>query len=298
MRTGIFLPALVVWLLMAANVQAADERGTNHDTHPLSRAEIDSFLPLVCSKPSSTDHPEFIGPAYDCAAFIGYDGQEENGTGEVPNGTAPGSISLQAIVYGSFSATAEDEAYVTYFSSREAHSLNFGGGILFKRTENRWQLVHWYPGGQMGQCIGLPGNAPQSLLCLDGYVGMGEVDSSVWVKHVPSMSENPPFQDVSILKAQDDREAIAPGEPDSYPCKLGGPSHKAMLLKINDLERSENSAEIAVSHITYATAQDVQIACAKRHFESVNTTDGVVHYVIENGKITAKTAFDFANTDY
>ncbi|HXQ54101.1 MAG TPA: hypothetical protein VN802_23605 [Stellaceae bacterium] len=252
-------------LVLCVGVAAAAEPG---DTRPLAGDEEAAFLPLLCQKPVAQK-----GGEHACAGFVGYPGGAQHGA----------SLSLTAIAVGPFSAQNADEAYITYFSMVEPHANNFGGGVLLRRAKGAWRLVRWYPGGQMGDCIALPGDGPRRMLCRDGYTGMGEIDSSVWIKRLPF------DHDQAVLKAQDQRGA-------GVPCPSG--RGQALLLSIDKLKRSDAPDEVAVAEITYLAPQDFARACGRGDFSGVAETKGEVKFALRNGRVTAIAPLKFAPTDY
>jgi hypothetical protein len=270
---------LVTLILASAHPGPASAQPSKSDAHPLSQSEMANFLPFVCLKPvrRATNDSANNGPTFSCQGLIGYpdENSEESDT-----------IALTAVMYGRFTARDAHEAYVSYLSSREPHSADFGGGILLRSDGEHWRLIRWYPGEAMQHCLALPGHGPRKTLCLAEYVGQSERDTSVLKK--------------AVMKAQDDRGAIAPDETNSrsYPCILGGHQHKAMLHSIDSLTRSTSPDELAVSHITYATAQSVAAACAAGHFENVRTNTGTAYYRIEGGRVLAIVPEPFSKTDY
>ena len=218
------------------------------------------------------------GTDLTCAALRGYPGD--------PGATAGATLSLDSISYGSFSKAGAEEAYLSYGSSIEPHANNFGGGVLLTRAGSDWRLVDWYPGGQMDDCLALPGEGKTKMLCLAGYTGQGEDDSSIWLRELPF------DHDVAVLKAQDQRGMGSDVTPDA----CGGTA--AVLLSIDGLERSKSPTAFAVAPITYAAAKDVADACKAGRFADVKERKGEVKIVLEQGGAKAITPLTFAPTDY
>jgi hypothetical protein len=239
------------------------------DTRRLTPDERATFEGLLC------DGAKMQGKDLVCGTLHGYPGHPRGAT-----------LSLFAIAFGSFSKAGADEAYLSYGSSVEPHANNFGGGVLLAREGGAWRLVHWYPGGQMDNCLALPGAGKTRMLCLTGYTGMGEEDSSLWVKA-------PPFgHDVAVLKAQDQRGVGNGIAPDV--CAEQKPA--ALLLSIDALKRSADA--FAVAAITYATAKDVLEACRRTGFAQVRETKGEAKIVVDGTRVKALTPMRFALTDY
>ena len=169
--------------LFVSAATAAPLPGAEHDPHKLSAQELRLFLPAVCRNPVATKH------GFQCAALIRY--PADGAAFDVRSGSASGELSLDTVAYGHFTAPNAQEAYVTY-SGLEPHSDGFGGGILLRGSDGGWKPVRWIAGGQMDHCVAFPDPGPQRMLCLSGYTGMGETDSSVWVldfgagRHAPA----------------------------------------------------------------------------------------------------------------
>lgn len=254
--------------------------GIENDTHPLTAKEKNTFIPLVCRE--SGKHNKTI----HCTKVIGFPSDSGRSDENV-------DLSLDAVVYGSFTRQNADEAYVTYTSpSLEPHANNFGGGILFERVGDRWKLIKWFRAGQMNKCLAFPVDGCQSMLCLDGYVGQGEVDSSIWVEKVPAQGES--TERKLVLGAQDGRkEGLG-----NYQCSLKRAKDEAILLLINDLKRSQVPGFFAEASVTYALALDANNACRKGRFAHVKETRGVVRFILKNGTIEVVNRVKFAKTDY
>lgn len=269
------LPALAAQPLPAAQ----------HDPHKLTPQELRALLPTVCTGAAKTKG------GFSCTALPHY---PPGGAAFNENtGKANGEISLAAVAYGSFTAKGADEAYVTY-SGLEPHANNFGGGILLERTRDGWKTIRWIPGGQMDNCVALPGAGPQKMLCLSSYEGMGEADSSIWILDPSGLSRDATIKRTNLLKAQDGREA---SNPDYY-CRASLSSHRDMLLSIDDLKRSKESGILATSDITYAAAADAREACTHNDFSNIDTKSAVVRYRLVPGGLRAESPAKFAVVDY
>ena len=256
--------------------------GAGHDPHKLSAQELRLFLPAICRSSFATKK------GFQCAALIRYpaDGAAFDARSE----SASDGLTLDAVAYGHFTSPSAQEAYITY-SGLEPHSDGFGGGILLRGSDDGWKPVRWLPGGQMDRCVALPDPGPQRMLCLSGYTGMGETDSSVWVLDFGTDGK---LRRADVLKAQDGRES---GNGDYY-CKGAAASHRNMLLSIDDLTRSHEDGVLAVSKITYAAAADVGAACAHGQFAKLDERDGVLRYRFVQGAIKLDPPPKFAPVDY
>jgi hypothetical protein len=204
------------------------------------------------------------------------------------------SLSLDAIAYGGFTRGGADEAYVTYSSDAEPHANNFGGGILFRRARGAWHVVRWHPGQKMDDCVALPGVGPQRMLCLVGYAGMGEADSMVEIQHVDRSVHKVPSRDDSILKAQDGSGT----DNRAYYYEPAWHAHKALLLSIDDLKRSNEPGILAVSKAIWLTPREVARICRTKKFDVAHETSGTIRYVMRNGRVTAIAPENFAPPDY
>jgi hypothetical protein len=254
-------------LLLAAALVRAPTATAATDTRPLTANERATFEKLLC------DSPTMQGKELACTALREY-----------PRGTVGATLSLNAITYGSFSRAGADEAYLSYGSSVEPHSNNNGGGVLLARSGEAWRLVKWYPGELMDNCLALPGAGQTKMLCLAGWTGQGETDTSLLVKEMPFE------RDVAVLSAQDDRDTgsdIMCGDLPAAP----------MLLSIDALKRSGDPAAFAVALLTYATAKDAASACAHGGFTHVRTNKGEATIVIERGHARAIVPLRFAPSD-
>lgn len=160
--------ALCILLGLAAPAAGATSA---NDPHPITSAERATFMRLTCGNVAQGIEPG----VYRCSPLIGYP----------RNITAP-DFRLSTVAYGAFTRAGADEAYVTYGTLLEAHMFDFGGGILFDRSGNRWKLVRWYRGGQMDRCVALPGTGIVRMLCLSGYTQEGELLTMVSVRAVPA----------------------------------------------------------------------------------------------------------------
>jgi len=165
--------------------------------------------------------------------------------------------------------------------------------VLLARAGSAWRLVEWYPGGQMDDCLALAGGGRTRMLCLAGYTGQGEVDSSVWVKELPF------DQDIAVLKAQDQRGMESVLSVSGFvPEVCGDTTAAAVLLTIDSLKRAKDPAAFAVASITYATAKDTAEACSRGKFADVRETKGKVKIVLDQGEAKAITPLQFGPTDY
>ncbi len=268
--------ALVASVFSAPAIAAAPADA--HDPHKLSAAELHTFLPIVCRDAKKGDQ------GYNCSALPG--------RGMV-NIVEPGQIDLSAIAYGGFTAAGADEAYLTY-SGLEPHADNFGGGILLRRVKGAWSPVKWIAGGQMDRCVAIPGPGAQKMLCLGGWFGMGEGDSSVWIKDLSGAARTGKVDSDALLKAQDERQSASPNSD----CDDYLTSGNDALLVILNLARSQAPGILATSKIVYAPVADARSACARAVFDKVKTRTQTLRYRLVSGKIVIDPPHKFAEVDY
>jgi len=205
-----------------------------------------------------------------CAEIIGYPDPD------ILSIDGDDMIALEAIAYGSFTLAGSDQAYVTYSSDFDSGTNNSGGGILFERQDDKWALLRWYPGGQMDECVALPGGDVQKMLCLDGSIGQGVDVQIVRVKQVGE-------ELFVVLRAEDVRETA---DPESIACG-SAQGNKPVLLSIDHLTRSQDSGTLAEAVIAFATLDAVREVCAQKAFAKVKTSEDTVRFVLRDGKITA-----------
>jgi len=269
----------------AAAIAAPLAPDVSHDPHKLSAQEERVILPAVCRNAIREKRQ------FKCAELLGYpsDGAAFN----EHTHKASGEISFATIAYGNFTTKDAEEAYVTY-QGIEPHADNFGGGIVLRRAKSDWKVVRWAPGGQMDNCVAVPGPGLQKMLCLSGYTGMGEDDSSVWILDAFALGRGGALKRDSVLKAQDGREA---SNISDY-CKGPATARQSMLLSIDDLTRSQQPGILATSKTTYADATSVREACTDDRFADVGTQNGVVRYRLSQGKIVIDPPQKFAPVDY
>ncbi|HUO93540.1 MAG TPA: hypothetical protein VMU22_11485 [Rhizomicrobium sp.] len=274
---------LIASLLLSTAAIAAPLPGSANDPHKPSASETHLFLSAICRNGIPTRH------AFNCTALIDY--PSDGAAFDIKKRNASGELSLDAVAYGHFTVPNAQEAYVTYLGL-EPHADGFGGGILLRGADKGWKVVRWFPGGQMDRCVALPNPGPQRMLCLSGYTGMGETDSSVWL--VDFSGPGGALKRVNLLKAQDGRE----GSNDDYYCKPAVSSHRPMLLSIDDLKRGHEDGVLAVSNISYAAAADVGRACAQHRFANMDEQSGTVRYRYVQGSIKLDPPPKFASVDY
>jgi hypothetical protein len=231
------------------------------DSRALSAAERATFLRLVCRS-----HYMVRGLTH-CIGRIGY----------TVVSRPEDDISLIAVIYGGLTRAGAREAYVTYESQWEPHSMNFGGGILFEAAPGGWRFVRWYPGGQMDHCLALPRSGRERFLCRSEYAAMGMFGASVFLRHAPPAAADP-----RIFRADDSRSVF--GNP---LCSNDGPrSGGDSELGVSALRRSSAGA-FAEATVTYATPDDILAACDKNDLPHLRTKTRLVRFVISGTGLKA-----------
>jgi len=223
----------------------------NFDPRGLTGDEQAAFLPLVCGGVSGGAD----GYAHSCQSLPGYPSQDYGGAG-----TGLG-ITLTGVIYGHLTGDDADEAYVSYLGSFEPHATNFGGGILFHRQGNGWALSGWYPGGAMEHCLSLNSQGRARFLCLYGYTGQGETDTSLFLVSIPGGGSQINLS--PVLKASDLRETMDPNAN----CGQRKSADQAVLLGIDSLARG---GSFATAQVDYVPAAMADAACKAKNFASVS----------------------------
>lgn len=216
----------------------------NHNPRALSAAEQAAFLPLVCGGASGAGG----GYAHQCASLPGYPTQDYGGAG------LGLGITLKSVVIGHLTSATADEAYVTYAGSFEPHVNNFGGGILFVRAADHWQLKGWYPGGQAAHFVSLVPTGRAKFVCLYSDEAQGEADSRLSLLSLPPPGGEKP----AVLAARDLRGTMTPNAN----CQ-GLEDGEAVALGIDGLTPAEDGASATLS---YVSAKDAKRACAAGQF--------------------------------
>jgi hypothetical protein len=275
MALGVRVLVALLSITFASGATPATTR--DRDSRPLTASETATFLPLVC------EHPQPATPRSDgtqCAQLIGYPDRSRSAS----------SFGLWAIVYGSFTRSGSDEAYLTYYSQTvEPHAYNFGGGLLFARATGGWKLVRWYRGGQLDRCTLVPHTSPLRLLCASAFSNMGESDSRVAVRSIPPSGDKLDEQ-VPLLEASDTSGTSAEAEKGCYG---GVPKGEARLLFIDSPKAWDQSPYFAKAELTYETAEDIAAACGAQSTRKVRQTKAFARFAERNGTVTIVTPIKF-----
>lgn len=247
------------------------DQSLNLAPQALTSAEQTAFLSLVCTNPSGPAE----GYAHQCDALKGYPSSDYGGAG------LGLGITLQSVIYGHLTTATANEAYVTYAGSFEPHASNYGGGILFAKATDGWQLKGWYPGGQAGSCVVLTPKGRAHFVCLNGWEGQGEADSRLVLATLP-----PRQSDASaVLSARDLRETMTPNAN----CQTLQPG-QGILLAISNLKPAPSGA---TAQINYVSAQTAQTACATSQLANAATTTQTLTLHWHDDHLTITPVLDF-----
>ncbi|WP_297368289.1 hypothetical protein [Acidocella sp.] len=243
----------------------------NQDVRPLTSAEQARFLPLVCAGASAGSD----GYAHNCASLPGYPSDDYGGAG------LGLGITLTSITEGQLTGTGRLEAYVSYLGSFEPHVTNFGGGILFSANgQGAWTLDKWFPGANLDGCLSLSPQGRARFLCLEGYTGQGETDTSLMVMQVASAAK-------TVLAAADLRATLT---PDGNCGQLTAPT-QAVLLGLTGLRRTASGVSVQASYVPAGTAAK---ACAAHDFAAAPTQTATLTLVPAGDGFTISPTLDFA----
>lgn len=245
----------------------------NFDPRGLTGDEQAAFLPLVCGGAGGGAD----GYAHSCQSLPGYPSQDYGGAGMGIG------ITLTDVIYGHLTGDDADEAYVSYQGSFEPHATNFGGGILFHKDGNGWALSRWYPGGAMEHCLSLNPQGRARFLCLYGYTGQGETDTSLFLASIPSggqISLSP------VLKASDLRQTLDPNAN----CGLRK-ADQAVLLGIDSLARG---GSFATAQVEYVPADKADAACKAKSFANAATQKATLALSWDGSSVSISPDMHFA----
>lgn len=267
--------AIMVWagkLPTFQGINTPQEQSLNLAPQALTSAEQTTFLHMTCGGASGPGG----GYAHQCTSLLGYPSSDYGGAG------LGLGITLQSVIYGHLTSADATEAYVTYAGSFEPHANNYGGGILFTKTTSGWQLKAWRPGGQAGSCVLLTPTGRAHFLCLNGWEGQGEADSSLSLTTLPPPSGSAP----ALLSARDQRDTLTPNAN----CQTLQPG-QTILLGISALQAAPGGAE---AKITYVGATAAQTACNTGQFATAPVTEGEIHLHWQDGQIKITPTLNFA----
>jgi hypothetical protein len=264
----------------------------NLDPRGLTLQEGNEFLPLVCigaSDATSASSESGENYQYHCNNLLSYPSLDSlSGDYE---------LTLTSISYGHFTNIGTEQAYVSYLGNFEDHADNWGGGILFEKEASGWSLIRWYPGGQMDNCLMLRPGGQAKLLCLFGWSGQGEKDTSLWVVTIPPSydpdADSSPYQ-TSVIKASDERNT---GSPNSNCADRKSPN-QAILLSIDNIARSPDHSVFAEAGVTYFAADEAKTACAKADLEDATLSSGTLRLKWDGRSVTVAQGINFAPADW
>lgn len=269
-------------LPLAPAIAKAQSQPSNFDPRPLTSDEVAQFLPQICQGAQAAPG------GYSCQAMTAYPGYESTPAAGTTYNIAPTSI-----IYGHLTDATSSQAYISYTADFEPHADNFGGGILFQRGADGWQLVRWIPGIILDTCLQLQPSGKAGLLCSFVYVGQGEEDSSLTLVTVPT--ETSANNDYSaflhhILSGQDLRQT---GD-DNMSCGQIKSPDQYLLAAIDGLKRSAAPGIFATAKIQYIAPAAVTKFCAGHNLAAAPIEIGTLTITWQNGKITFTPTHNYA----
>jgi hypothetical protein len=293
MRLSRFL-FLLALIFSGAQAYAAD---ASRDPRPLTDEESNIFVPLVCIHPVVAQlKDEYHELAYGCSEVLG------NSDGMVPLvGDDPIEMSFHNVAYSSFTKAGADEAYVTYSSSMEGEGDHMGGGVLFRRENDKWTLVRLIHGGQIDECLAIPSEGKQKMLCLfNQHMCCGtSLDAIIIMIGIDEELFNNWNDKTSLLASHDGRRMYYEGAGDGGGiefCKAGKEG-KTLLLGIDELKHSGEAGIFAEANVQYVTPDEINKACKDRPPAKQDSIDNspadtesvhaAVRFVLEGDKVKA-----------
>jgi hypothetical protein len=243
----------------------------NQSLRPLTSAEQAQILPQICAGASAGSN----GYAHNCTGLPGYPSDDYGGAG------LGLGITLTSIAAGQLTGLAENEAYVSYQGSFESHATNFGGGILFKADgTGGWRLEKWYPGDSLDSCLSLSLQGQARFLCLRGFTGQGETDTTLAIVQVPDSVK-------TVLAATDLRDTLQP----EANCALLNSSAQGVLLGIDHLHRTATGFAV---QIDYVPADAASKACAAHAFATAPPQTATLGLTPDGDDFTISPSLSFA----
>jgi hypothetical protein len=272
---------LLVLLLLGAgayrfwtlhNAPPAQATAANTDARALTDAEQAAFLPLVCGGASAGSGRY----AYDCTSLPGYPPADLAGL--------PGmEITLTSVIYGHITDATADEAYVSYQGDFESHANDFGGGILFGADgKGVWTPQKWFPGGVMDGCLPLNPQGKAQMLCLRGFTGQGELDTTLGVWVVPDTGDDHPILAASDLRGTMDPEAN---------CAQRKAASQDVLLSVDSITRSGTGYAAQVEYVPAAVAD---AACKAKNFANAPVSKTTLALSWDGSAMHITPIFNFA----
>jgi hypothetical protein len=81
---------------------------------------------------------------------------------------------------GRYMGSSDPLLVVGYESSCEPHATDFGGVVIFERSNSGDAFRGFQPGAQANECVTVPvGGQQDALVCLTGHMGQGHLESGV-----------------------------------------------------------------------------------------------------------------------
>ena len=268
------MPSLYLCLLFtAALVLSGPAYGKDrHDLRPLNDKEKETFYPMVCNGPADTEG----GYEHSC------DRLANNLPSTPANVDAPTFMTFVAISYGSYSKADADEAFVLFHSNLGGEGNRGMGAILFERKQRQWKIVNLIVRSALSECVAVPGNGQQKLLCLDAPMKCcGQSPRSInLITGMDEITGNKKPDEV--LASYDGRRG--PGEGDEEFCEAGK-SGKTLLLYIDHLKRSSEPNVLAEAEIKYATPVEINKTCAENPSGNVEHIESRVRFALDGEKV-------------
>ncbi len=276
---------IVILLFLPVSTESPSATIDNFDPRQLTQGDIFTFAPLACSGDIVQGQG---GYQTQCQSLSGYPGGGASG---------PYNLTLTSIIVGHLTDGGSIQAFISYKGDFEDHANNFGGGILFQYGAEGWSLVEWFPSVIMDNCVQLNPVGQARLLCQQGYEGMGEIDSSLWLMTIPS-SYDPAnvysANNVPVLRAQDDRQG---GDP-NYNCAMVKDQNQKLLFKIEAPTPPDRAGFIAMSQISYVDSAVAASFCKKKDLVDAPVTQENIWFSWDGTKLTMTPSYSFAKTDY
>jgi hypothetical protein len=252
---------------------------TDHDPHPLTQSEKEIFYPLVCTD----SQPAEIGDGRMCKDVLGAP-DNRNLAG---NPGDPIEIQFYLITYGSLSKAGAEEAYITYTSSMEPEGEDMGGGILLRHENGNWKLIKLIHGGQMNECIALPGSGQQRMLCtFRHHYCCGA--SGGFTEVVTGIDFDRHDDRHSLLRAHDSRREFQEGTGDAggYEFCKAGAAGRTLLVDLGRLRRSREPGMLAEAKVEYVLPKEIRRACSNgNHPRDAKAVVGQVRFRISGNRV-------------
>jgi hypothetical protein len=268
---------LVMALILLPQAGAA-ALGANTDPHPLTKAEITAFLPLVCAAPSAGSE----GYAVSCNALIGYPPELD------VSGAA--AITLSSVAYGVFTSPDGPQAFVSYTGDFESAATGGGGGILFQWKGTAWSLAGWYPGYNIDGCLSLNPAGRADMLCLNQSYGQGDHTATLSTVTIPDQWSADTDSYVNLLEA-DDTSRISDL---NGACAPASTPEQNIATGMQGLKRSSAAGFVAEVQVTYLPEAKLAKTCASNEISPALLQSATLRLVWDGQKLHFDPALAFA----